>query len=114
MLRHMMAIKALQMKMTLKQLKEKGKAFKVRGLHFTRPEEMYQKFKGYEFALKNTMEIAEKCNVEIETARNTRGYLFPKFRYQGLDREATEEEKSPVLLEESCHGRGLEKRTFQE
>ncbi|MCX7759586.1 MAG: DNA polymerase III subunit alpha [Hydrogenothermaceae bacterium] len=71
-------IKALQMKTTLKDLKEKGKAFKVRGLHFTRPEEMYQKFKGYEEYLLNTMEIAEKCNLEIDTVE-TRGYLFPKF-----------------------------------
>lgn len=71
-------IKALQMKTTLKELKEKGKAFKVRGLHFTRPEEMYEKFKGYEEYLLNTMEIAEKCNLEIDTV-DTRGYLFPKY-----------------------------------
>lgn len=71
-------IKALQMKTTLKELKEKGKAFKVRGLHFTRPEEMYEKFKGYEEYLLNTMEIAEKCNLEIDTVE-TRGYLFPKY-----------------------------------
>ncbi|MCX7739167.1 MAG: DNA polymerase III subunit alpha [Hydrogenothermaceae bacterium] len=71
-------IKALQMKSTLKDLKEKGKAFKVRGLHFTRPEEMYQKFKGYEEYLLNTMEVAEKCELEIDTVE-TRGYLFPKF-----------------------------------
>ncbi|RMA97309.1 DNA polymerase III subunit alpha [Hydrogenothermus marinus] len=100
-------IKALQMKLTLKELKEKGRAFKVRGLHFTKPEEMYEKFKGYEFALKNTMEIAEKCNVEIETAE-TRGYLFPKFQIPGLDREATEEEKAQYF--EKLAWEGLEKR----
>ncbi len=100
-------IKALQMKLTLKQLKEKGRAFKVGGLHFTTPEEMYQKFKGYEFALKNTVEIAEKCNVEIETAE-TRGYLFPKFQIPGLDREATEEEKAKYF--EKLAWEGLEKR----
>ena len=100
-------IKALQMKLTLKQLKEKGRAFKVGGLHFTTPEEMYQKFKGYEFALKNTVEIAEKCNVEIETAE-TRGYLFPKFQIPGLDREATEEEKAQYF--EKLAWEGLEKR----
>jgi len=100
-------IKALQMKLTLKELKEKGKAFKVGGLHFTRPEEMYEKFKGYEEALKNTMEIAEKCNVEIETAE-TRGYLFPKYQIPGLDREATEEEK--VEYFEKLAREGLEKR----
>lgn len=71
-------IKALQMKTTLKDLKEKGKVFKVRGLHFTRPEEMYEKFRGYEEYLVNTMEIAEKCNLEIDTVE-TRGYLFPKY-----------------------------------
>ncbi|RUM62142.1 MAG: hypothetical protein DSY59_00725, partial [Persephonella sp.] len=100
-------IKALQMKLTLKELKEKGKAFKVGGLHFTRPEEMYEKFKGYEEALKNTMEIAEKCNVEIETA-DTRGYLFPKYQIPGLDRETTEEEK--VEYFEKLAREGLEKR----
>ena len=100
-------IKALQMKLTLKQLKEKGKAFKVGGLHFTTPEEMYKKFKGYEFALKNTVEIAEKCNVEIETAE-TRGYLFPKFQIPGLGREATEEEKARYF--EKLAWEGLEKR----
>ncbi|RUM48221.1 MAG: DNA polymerase III subunit alpha [Hydrogenothermus sp.] len=100
-------IKALQMKMTLKELKEKGRAFKVRGLHFTRPEEMYEKFKGYEEALINTMEIAEKCNVEIDTAE-TRGYLFPKYQIPGLDREATYEEK--VEYFEKLAWEGLEKR----
>ena len=100
-------IKALQMKMTLKKLKEKGRAFKVRGLHFTRPEEMYEKFKGYEEALINTMEIAEKCNVEIDTAE-TRGYSFPKYQIPGLDREATYEEK--VEYFEKLVWEGLEKR----
>ena len=100
-------IKALQMKMTLKELKEKGRAFKVRGLHFTRPEEMYEKFKGYEEALINTMEIAEKCNVEIDTAE-TRGYLFPKYQIPGIDREATYEEK--VEYFEKLAWEGLEKR----
>lgn len=100
-------IKALQMKMTLKDLKEKGRAFKVRGLHFTRPEEMYEKFKGYEEALINTMEIAEKCNVEIDTIK-TRGYLFPKYQIPGLDREATYEEK--VKYFEKLAWEGLEKR----
>ena len=100
-------IKALQMKLTLKELKEKGRAFKVSGLHFTSPEEMYHKFKGYEEALKNTMEIAEKCNVEIETAE-TRGYLFPKYQIPGLDREATEEEK--VEYFERLTREGLERR----
>ncbi|SNZ02935.1 DNA polymerase-3 subunit alpha [Persephonella hydrogeniphila] len=100
-------IKALQMKLTLKQLKEKGRAFKVGGLHFTRPEEMYEKFKGYEEALKNTVEIAEKCNVEIETA-DTRGYLFPKYQIPGLEREATQEEKAEYF--EKLAWEGLEKR----
>ncbi|WP_457624731.1 DNA polymerase III subunit alpha, partial [Persephonella sp.] len=100
-------IKALQMKKTLKQLKEEGKAFNVSGLHFTTPEEMYKKFKGFEEALKNTVEIAEKCNVEIDTA-DTRGYLFPKYQIPGLDREATEEEKSQYF--EKLAWEGLEKR----
>ncbi|WP_456402890.1 DNA polymerase III subunit alpha [Persephonella sp.] len=100
-------IKALQMKLTLEELKSKGKAFRVDGLHFTRPEEMYEKFKGYEEALKNTVEIAEKCNVEIDTAE-TRGYLFPKYQIPGLDREATPEEKSEYF--EKLAWDGLEER----
>ncbi|WP_457644327.1 DNA polymerase III subunit alpha [Persephonella sp.] len=100
-------IKALQMKKTVAELKKEGKVFQVKGLHFTSPEEMYHKFKGFEDALRNTVEIAEKCNVEIETA-DTRGYLFPKFQIPGLDREATEEEK--VEYFERLSWEGLERR----
>jgi len=100
-------IKALQMKKTVAELKKEGKVFQVTGLHFTKPEEMYRKFKGYEEALRNTVEIAEKCNVEIETA-DTRGYLFPKYQIPGLDREATEEEK--VEYFEKLSWEGLERR----
>jgi DNA polymerase-3 subunit alpha len=94
-------VKALQMKKTLKELYSEGKAFRVKGLHFTRPEEMYEKFKGYEEYLKNTMEIAEKCNLEIDTAE-TRGYLFPKFE--------TPEGMTPTQYFEKLAREGLEKR----
>jgi len=94
-------VKALQMKKTLKELYSEGKAFRVKGLHFTRPEEMYEKFKGYEEYLKNTMEIAEKCNLEIDTAE-TRGYLFPKFE--------TPEGMTPAQYFEKLAREGLEKR----
>ncbi len=100
---------ALQTRTILKD--KKGFRFRVRGLHFASPEEMYDKFKGYEQFLKNTMEIAEKCNVEIETA-DTRGYLFPKYQIPGLDRDATEEEKAQYF--EKLSWEGLEKRLEKE
>ncbi|MGB9766448.1 MAG: DNA polymerase III subunit alpha [Sulfurihydrogenibium sp.] len=99
-------IKALQMKETLKSLQEKGKAFKVKGLHFTSPEEMYEKFKGYEEYLKNTMEIAEKCNVEIDTVE-TRGYLFPKYQIPDIE-NPTQEDIARYF--EKLAKEGLEKR----
>ncbi|WP_297887148.1 DNA polymerase III subunit alpha [Sulfurihydrogenibium sp.] len=99
-------IKALQMKETLKSLQEKGKAFKVKGLHFTSPEEMYEKFKGYEEYLKNTMEIAEKCNVEIDTA-DTRGYLFPKYQIPDVENPTAED---VARYFEKLAKEGLEKR----
>ncbi|MFN3787019.1 MAG: DNA polymerase III subunit alpha, partial [Sulfurihydrogenibium azorense] len=103
-------IKALQMKETLQSLQEKGKAFKVKGLHFTSPEEMYEKFKGYEEYLKNTMEIAEKCNVEIDTAE-TRGYLFPKYQIPGIENPTQEDIKAYF---EKLSKEGLEKRLEKE
>jgi DNA polymerase-3 subunit alpha len=99
-------IKALQMKETLKSLQEKGKAFKVKGLHFTSPEEMYKKFEGYQEYLKNTMEIAEKCNVEIDTA-DTRGYLFPKYQIPDVENPTAEDVANYF---EKLAKEGLEKR----
>lgn len=96
---------ALQTRTILKD--KKGFRFRVRGLHFASQEEMYKKFSGYEEFLKNTVEIAEKCNVEIETA-DTRGYLFPKYQIPELDREATYEEKEKYF--EKLAWEGLEKR----
>lgn len=95
-------LKALQMKKTLEDLEKEGKAFKVRGLHFTKPEEMYEKFKGYEEYLKNTLEIAEKCNLEIDTV-DTRGYLFPRY-------EIPSQFSSPSEYFEKLARDGLERR----
>ncbi len=100
---------ALQTRTVLKD--KKAFRFRVRGLHFASQEEMYKKFQGYEEALLNTMEIAEKCNVEIETAE-TRGYLFPKYEIPELQgKEATDEEKAEYF--EKLSREGLEKRLQQ-
>ncbi len=100
---------ALQTRTILKD--KKAFRFRVRGLHFASQEEMYKKFQGYEEALLNTMEIAEKCNVEIETAE-TRGYLFPKYEIPELEgKEATDEEKAEYF--EKLSREGLEKRLQQ-
>ena len=100
---------ALQTRTVLKD--KKAFRFRVRGLHFASQEEMYKKFQGYEEALLNTLEIAEKCNVEIETAE-TRGYLFPKYEIPEIQgREATDEEKAAYF--EKLSREGLQKRLEQ-
>ncbi len=100
---------ALQTRTVLKD--KKAFRFRVRGLHFASQEEMYKKFQGYEEALLNTVEIAEKCNVEIETAE-TRGYLFPKYEIPEMEgKEATDEEKAKYF--EKLSREGLEKRLRQ-
>ncbi|NPA51850.1 MAG: DNA polymerase III subunit alpha [Aquificae bacterium] len=100
---------ALQTRTVLKD--KKGFRFRVRGLHFASAQEMYKKFQGHEYLLKTTMEIADKCNLEIETA-DTRGYLFPKYQIPGLNRDATEEEKAQYF--ERLSWEGLQKRLENE
>ena len=43
--------------------------------YFKSPAEMAQDFPGHEDALRRTLEVAERCNVEIELGR----ILLPKF-----------------------------------
>ncbi len=74
---------AVQMKKTLMEIKQES-AIKCsnEGLHFAGPEEVWEKFKGkfegWEEALKNTLEVAEKVQDSFELLEN-RGYLFPKY-----------------------------------
>src|SRR5262249_55720022 len=53
--------------------------------YFKTPEEMALDFVGYEHALRRTLEVAERCNVSIETDR----LLLPKFPTPN-DRDAFE------------------------
>src|SRR6058998_570483 len=72
--------------------------FDTEHFYFKSPEEMAEDFPGHEDALRRTLEIAERCNVELELGR----ILLPKFPVPG-DREAFD------YLVELCE-RGLEKR----
>ncbi len=74
---------AIQMKKTLMEI-QGGGGLKCanEGLHFASPQEVWEKFKGkfegWEFALLNTLEVAEKVPDGFELLEN-RGYLFPQF-----------------------------------
>ncbi|MDQ7056116.1 MAG: hypothetical protein Q9M89_06485 [Persephonella sp.] len=58
------------------------------------------------------MEIAEKCNVEIETAE-TKRISFPKIPDTKDWIEKQQKKKKPSITEK-LSWEGLEKRTFQE
>ncbi len=66
--------------------------------YFKSPAEMAEDFPGHEDALRRTLEVAERCNVEIELGR----ILLPKFPVPG-DRDAFD------FLVELCE-KGLQKR----
>src|SRR6185437_10848061 len=66
--------------------------------YFKSPEEIALDFPGHEDALRRTLEVAERCNVEIELGR----ILLPKFPTPD-DRDAFE------YLVELCE-KGLERR----
>jgi len=51
-------------------------SFKSEEFYFKSPEEIYNAFSGYPDALKNTIKIAEMCNVHIDTGT----YHFPDFK----------------------------------
>jgi DNA polymerase III, alpha subunit (EC 2.7.7.7) len=73
---------AVQMKKTLNEL-QRGE-FKCANeyLHFASPQEMWERFKGkfdgWERALLNTLEVAQKCQDSFEVLEN-KGYLLPSF-----------------------------------
>ena len=75
--------------------------FSTKSLYFTSPEEMAERFHYCPEALKNTLEIAEQCNVEIELGK----HHFPRFP---LEKGATYEEKFERLAR-----KGLEKRLLE-
>jgi DNA polymerase-3 subunit alpha len=73
---------AVQMKKTLNEL-QKGE-FKCANeyLYFASPQEMWERFKGkfdgWEKALLNTLEVAQKCQDRFEVLES-KGYLLPSF-----------------------------------
>ncbi|MFN4012626.1 MAG: DNA polymerase III subunit alpha [Aquificaceae bacterium] len=78
---------AIQMKKTLMEIQQGG-GLKCanEGLHFAKPEEVWEKFKGkfegWEEALKNTLEVAEKTAESFELLEG-KGYLMPHFPVDG-------------------------------
>jgi len=71
---------AIQMKKKIYEIEAEGIKCANEGLHFASPQEMWEKFKnlfeGWENALLNTVEIAEKVEDKFEIFENT-DYLFP-------------------------------------
>ena len=71
---------AIQMKKKIYEIEAEGIKCANEGLHLASPEEMWEKFKGsyegWEDALLNTVEIAEKVSDTIEIFENN-DYLFP-------------------------------------
>ncbi|RMH80361.1 MAG: DNA polymerase III subunit alpha [Acidobacteria bacterium] len=82
---------AIQMKKTLMELQQGG-GFKCanEGLHFASQEEVWEKFKGkfqgWERALLNTLEIAEKTADSFSTLEKN-GFLMPEFPTKGMPAE---------------------------
>ncbi len=78
---------AIQMKKTLMEIQQGG-GLKCanEGLHFASPEEVWEKFKGkfdgWEEALKNTLEVAEKTAESFDLLEN-KGYLLPDYPVEG-------------------------------
>ncbi len=79
---------AIQMKKTLQEI-QAGGGFKCanEGLHFASPEEVWKKFEGrfvgWETALLNTLEVAEKTQESFSLLEGG-GYLMPEFPTDGL------------------------------
>jgi DNA polymerase-3 subunit alpha len=78
---------AIQMKKTLMEIQQGGGLRCANeGLHFASPEEVWEKFKGkfegWEEALKNTLEVAEKTVDNFELLEGN-GYLMPHFPVEG-------------------------------
>ena len=77
---------AIQMKKTLQEINQKGFFCHNDGLHFTSAEEVWRKFEGkfegWEEALLNTLEVADKVADTFQTFEN-RDYLLPEYQIPG-------------------------------
>ncbi|MEJ7553241.1 MAG: DNA polymerase III subunit alpha [Aquificaceae bacterium] len=79
---------AIQMKKTLTEIQQ-GNGFKCanEGLHFASPEEVWEKFRGkfegWETALLNTLEVAEKTADSFQLLEGG-SYLMPHFPTEGV------------------------------
>ncbi len=73
---------AIQMKKKIYEIESEGIKCANEGLHFASPQEMWKKFEnlfeGWEEALINTVEIAEKVADKLDIFENT-DYLFPVY-----------------------------------
>ncbi len=73
---------AIQMKKKIYEIESEGIKCANEGLHFASPQEMWKKFEnlfeGWEEALMNTVEIAEKVADKLDIFENT-DYLFPVY-----------------------------------
>ncbi|RMH06898.1 MAG: DNA polymerase III subunit alpha, partial [Aquificota bacterium] len=78
---------AIQMKKTLMEIQTGGIKCANEGLHFASAEEVWKKFEGkfegWERALLNTLEVAEKT-ADTFTLLENRGYLMPQFPTNGM------------------------------
>ncbi|MCI4459172.1 MAG: DNA polymerase III subunit alpha [Thermocrinis sp.] len=85
---------AVQMKKTLNELQKSEFKCANENLHFASPQEMWERFKGkfdgWEKALLNTLEVAEKCQDRFEVLEN-KGYLLPSFSENSSEAELLKE-----------------------
>lgn len=85
---------AVQMKKTLNELQRSEFKCANEYLHFASPQEMWERFKGkfdgWEKALLNTLEVAEKCQDSFEMLEN-KGYLLPSFSENSSEAELLKE-----------------------
>lgn len=81
---------AIQMKKTLMEIQTGSIKCANEGLHFASPQEVWKKFEGkfegWERALLNTLEVAEKTADTFELLEN-RGYLMPDYPTNGVPTE---------------------------
>jgi len=79
----------------------KNLRYKTDQVYFKSKEEMFEIFKDFPEAIENTVEIAEKCDVKLES----NVYLYPKFPIPENSKSKTEEEYFKELAE-----KGLKER----
>jgi DNA polymerase III, alpha subunit len=85
---------AVQMKKTLNELQRSEFKCANEYLHFASPQEMWERFRGkfdgWEKALLNTLEVAQKCQDRFEVLEN-KGYLLPSFSENSSEAELLKE-----------------------